>query len=329
MKLLKALHFLLVLTVVSLQAQNKRPVTIDDYFKLKDVRDPRISPDGKWVAYTVSTKDLEEDESETRVWMISSNGGEAIPMTAKGYSASRPRWSPDGKYLSFLAKRGEDEDEKSQVWTLNRQGGEAQQLTEIKQGVSGYEWSPDGSRLLLLIKDPKPELLTEDKEDDDKPKPFVIDRLQFKRDYIGYLDRLRTHLYVFTPGDSAAVQITSGDYDDTQPAWSPDGKSIAFVSNRSENPDGNRDTNIWIVSADNTDKGHNLTQITKNPQEDNSPAWSPDGNNITYTTVTAEPKAIWYATNHLATISAKGGDPTVLTERLDRNIGNPNPFPVG
>ena len=329
MKLLKALHFLLVLTVVSLQAQNKRPVTIDDYFKLKDVRDPRISPDGKWVAYTVSTKDLEEDESETRVWMISSNGGEAIPMTAKGYSASRPRWSPDGKYLSFLAKRGEDEDEKSQVWTLNRQGGEAQQLTEIKQGVSGYEWSPDGSRLLLLIKDPKPELLTEDKEDDDKPKPFVIDRLQFKRDYIGYLDRLRTHLYVFTPGDSAAVQITSGDYDDTQPAWSPDGKSIAFVSNRSENPDGNRDTNIWIVSADNTDKGHNLTQITKNPQEDNSPAWSPDGNNITYTTVTAEPKAIWYATNHLATISAKGGDPTVLTERLDRNIGNPRYSPDG
>ncbi len=300
----------------------KRPTSIDDFFKIRTVRDPQISPDGQWVAYTVATKDLEEDESETRIWMIPAAGGEAIPMTGEGYSAGNPRWSPDGEFLSFTASKG-DEDAKTQVWTLNRLGGEAQQLTDIKQGLSGYEWSPDSKRLLLLIKDPKPEILTEDKEDDKKPKPHVIDRLQFKRDYTGYLDRRRTHLYAFTPGDTAAVQITSGDFDDSQAVWSPDSKSIAFTSNRTSNADGNRNSDIWIVSADNTDKGQTLFQVTKNLQEDYAPSWSPDGKQITYVTVIAEPKAIWYATNHLAVISSTGGDPRVLTENLDRNISQP------
>jgi len=300
---------------------DKRAISIEDYFKLKTVGSPQISPDGQWVAYTVSEKDLEKDKSETRIWMIPIEGGEAIPMTAKGYSASSPQWSPDGKYLSFIAAKGEEA--KSQVWTLNRLGGEAVQLTDIKQGVSAYVWSPDNNRLLLMIKDPKPELLTEDKEDDKKPKPYVIDRLQFKRDYAGYLDRRRTHIYVYTPGDSTAVQITSGDYDDSSPAWSPDGKTIAFVSNRSDNPDGNSNSDIWIVSADNTDKGQSLLQVTTNPQEDHSPAWSPDGQNLTYVTVIAAPEVMWYATKHLATISAKGGQPDVLTSSLDRNVRSP------
>ena len=285
------------------------------------VNDPQISPDGQWIAYTVSEKDLKKDKSETRIWMVSAEGGDPIPMTAKGNSASRPRWSPDGKYLTFMASKGEDA--RTQVWSLNRMGGEAQQITNIKQGVSGYVWSPDGKRLCLSIKDPKPELLTKTKEDDKKPKPYVIDRLQFKRDYAGYLDRRRTHLYVFTPGDTAAVQITSGDYDDGQPAWSPDSKSIAFVSNRSDNPDGNTNSNIWIVSADNTDKGQSLLQVTKNPREDTSPSWSPDGKTLTYVTVTAEKKVMWYAVNKLATISATGGEPTILTNDLDRNVGSP------
>ena len=166
-----------ILIVFAASGQDaKRPITIDDYLNIRTVRDPQISKDGQWVAYTVTTKDLEEDESETRIWMMSINGGEAIPMTAEGYSAGNPRWSPDGKYLSFTAAKG-DEDAKTQVWTLNRLGGEAQQLTDVKQGVSGYEWSPDGSRLLLLIRDPKPEELTDDKEDDEKPKPHVVDQV--------------------------------------------------------------------------------------------------------------------------------------------------------
>ena len=165
--------------------------------------------------------------------------------------------------------------------------------------------------------------MNKDPKDDKKPKPHVIDRLQFKRDYAGYLDRRRTHLYIFTPGDTAAVQITSGDYDDRSPAWSPDSKQIAFVSNRSEDPDASGDTNIWIVDPNNTDKGKSLKQITTNPREDHSPSWSPDGKYLTYVTVTAPRKVMWYATEHLAIIPSNGGEAKVLTESLDRNVRNP------
>jgi dipeptidyl aminopeptidase/acylaminoacyl peptidase len=143
-------------------------------------------------------------------------------------------------------------------------------------------------------------------------------------DYDGYLDRYRTHLYVFTPSsDSEPKQITSGDYDDSQPVWSPDGKSIAFVSNRSKEPDSNANTDIWVVSADNTDKGSTLLQLTTNPREDESPDWSPDGKTIAYTTVTEPMSAMWYVTTKIAIISANGGKPTLLTEKLDRFVFNP------
>ncbi len=298
----------------------KRNLRIDDLFALKDVRDPRVSPDEKWVAYTVATTDLEKDESETAVWIISANGGEPLRMTAKGSSATQPRWSPDGKYLSFLADRHES---KTQVWLLDRRGGEAQQLTEVKQGIQDYAWSPDGRRLLLMIKDPKPEDLLDKKEREErKPEPWVIDRLQFKRDYIGYLDRRRTHLYVFDRTTRDLNQITSGDYDDSDAVWSPDGRLIAFVSNRTEEPDSNSNTDIWIVSADNPDKGKTLLRVTKNPGSDSDPAWSPDGARLCYVTV-LEPDLIWYATNQLAVISSKGGEARVLTRALDRNVLDP------
>jgi Tol biopolymer transport system component len=132
----------------------KRNLTIDDLFQIKDVADPQVSPEGKWVAYTVRSVNPKEDKSETQIWMIPAAGGEPIPMTAKGSPASHPRWSPDGKYLGFLSARGES---RTEVWLLNRNGGDSQQLTEVHQGVESYEWSPDGSRLVLLIQDPSPE----------------------------------------------------------------------------------------------------------------------------------------------------------------------------
>lgn len=321
-KMLKFFSFSLLFLIYfeSSSQEAIKTIAIDDLMKLKSVSNPQISPDGKWVAYTTSEANLKKDKLETQLWMVSSQGGEAIPMTSKEfYSASKPRWSPDNKYLSFIAKQP---DEKAQVWTLNRNGGDAQQLTKIKQGVSGYEWAPDGKRLLLSIKDPKPEELTADKEDDKKAKPVVIDRLQFKKDYEGYLDRYRTHLYIFTPGDSIPVQITSGDFDDKSPVWSPDGKSIAFVSNRTANQDGNSNTDIWIVSPDNKDKGKTLLQVTTNPNADNAPAWSPDGKYIVHTTI-IDAKAMWYATQKMAITPASGGPHKLLVESLDRNINKP------
>ncbi|MBO6524010.1 MAG: S9 family peptidase [Balneolaceae bacterium] len=314
---------LFLVTQVNAQ-ENPRTIQIEDLLNIKRVGSPVASPDGQWIAYTVSETDLNKDKSETRIWMIPSKGGDAIPMTGKGYSASQPQWSPDNKYLSFISSKGGT----SQVWTLNRLGGEAIQLTDIIQGVNSHLWSPDGSRLLLSITDAKPEELTKTKEDDDKPKPYVIDRLQFKRDYAGYLDRYRTHLYVYTPGDSAAVQITSGDFDDSSPVWSPDGKQIAFVSNRTDEPDGNTNSDIWIVSADNTNKGKNLIQVTTNQGPDRSPAWSPDGKHIAHIS-TVDLGAIWYATNHLAIVPSGGGNATLLTENIDRNMSSPTFYENG
>jgi dipeptidyl aminopeptidase/acylaminoacyl peptidase len=324
----------------------RRNLQVDDLFRIKAVADPQVSPDGRWVAYTVATRDAKQDKSETQVWMAPTDGaGEALAMTAKGASASSPRFSPDGKYLSFLAARaaaGEDADDaKAQVWLLDRRGGEAQQLTEVSQGVQGYEWSPDGKRLVLLIQDLSPEEIEaqEHKDKGTRParpkaaRPAVIDRVQFKRDYTGYLDRRRTHLYVFDVGTKKSAQVTSGDHDDASPAWSPDGRFLAFVSNHTEEPDSNYDTNVWVVAADNPDKGTTLVQLTTNAGNDEQPAWSPDGKWIAYVT-NPEPALLWYATSHLAVLpapgaAAAGAAPRLLTKALDRNAQAPQFAPDG
>ena len=317
----------------------RRNLQVDDLFRIKTLGDPQVSPDGKWVAYTVATASLKEDKTETQVWMAPTDGGDPLPMTAAGTSASQPRFSPDGKYLGFLAARpeaGEEKDDaKSQVWLLDRRGGEAQRLTEVPQGVEGFAWAPDGKKLVLLIKDPSAEEIEAQKHKDAGTKPVhptappvsVVDRLQIKRDYEGYLDRRRSHLYVFDLAAKKPQQVTSGDHDDRDPVWSPDGRFLAFVSNHSEDPDANYDSNVWVVAADNPDKGKTLIQVTANTGDDEQPAWSPDGKWLAYVT-NPEPKILWYATTHLALLPAPaaGGakaEPKLLTKPLDRNAREP------
>jgi dipeptidyl aminopeptidase/acylaminoacyl peptidase len=301
-----------------------RKLTVADYFRIKDVEDAQISPEGRWVAYTVTTHDLKEDKNNKRIWMITTAGGNAVPLTAEGFFSSHPRWSPDGKYLGFLSERGRDENiTKKQVWILNREGGDAQQITNTIQDVEDFAWSPSGDRLVLVLQDRSPE----DREAatakaKPKPRPWVVDRLHFKEDEIGYLDRRRTHLYVFSAASRKMTQITSGDYDDTEPAWSPDGRFLAFTSNRSEEPDSNFNTDIWVVAADTTDQGKTLVRVTTNPGQDGAAAWSPDGKWIAFTSQ-LEPKLLEAGTYHLAIAPATGGEARVLTRALDRNAGKP------
>jgi dipeptidyl aminopeptidase/acylaminoacyl peptidase len=293
---------------------------IGDYFHLGTVSEPVINPAGDRIAYTVTHENLEEDKSMSRVWTVASEGGTPIAMTSGDKSSSHPRWSPDGRFLAFLSARDDGE---TQVWSLYLGGGEAIQLGKTIQSVQSFEWSPDSSRILLELKDPTPEQIEAFKQGDSyekkTPPPWVIDRKQFKTDYVGYLDRRRTHIYVMDVASKDIVQLTSGDFDDSEATWSPDGKFIAFTSNRTEDPDSNYNSDIWVVPADG--KG-DIRRVTSNPGADSSPAWSPDGKFIAHTSIT-DADAILYATPHLAVSSADGKETRILTEQIDRWVYQP------
>ncbi|HXR32544.1 MAG TPA: S9 family peptidase [Verrucomicrobiae bacterium] len=318
-----------------------RPVGVEDLFGYREAHDPQVTPDGQYVAYTVSSKSLKDDKSETRIYMVPATGGEAIALTAENVSSESPRWSPDGKFLAFLSERSEG---KTQVYLLNRLGGEAQRLSDTVQNVESFEWAPDSKRLVLVLRDPSPEELeaaaNKGKEDgDDKAAgsskkskaqpPWVIDRLLFKADTVGYLDRRRTHLYVFDIASKSLSQVSSGDYDDSDPAWSPDGKLLAFTSNRSKpDPDTTYNRDIWVVPADNKDKGEHPLQVTTHAGEKDHPSWSPDGKWITYVT-SLDPKLFFYATKHVAVSLAGGGEAKILTNSFDRFATLPRFAPDG
>ena len=179
-------------------AADDRALTIDDLLALKSVADPQVSPDGRWIAHTVTRVDIEADESTSEIFMTSIDSGEVVQLTSDDSSASTPRWSPDGRYLAFLAAKGGD-DASAQVWTLDLRGGEAQAYTSVDQGVDDFAWAADGKKMLLSIVDKSAAELAEEQAieagEEPKPLPYVIDRLQFKQDGVPYLDRSRTHLY--------------------------------------------------------------------------------------------------------------------------------------
>ena len=300
----------------------KRPIALDDLAKLKTVGDPQVSPDGKWVAYTVGTVDAEKDKRDTDLWMVSWDGTQQIRLTATAESSeSMPRWSPDNRYLAFLTSRGDEEQKKkgSQVWVLNRAGGEAQQLTDIKGGVSNYAWSPDARRLVLVVNDPDPNDEPEKKEGwkrKTKP-PIVIDRYHFKQDREGYLQPLHAHLQTFDVEARKAEVLTSGRFDEESPAWSPDGRLVAFVSNRTPDPDRNENTDIWVIEAK---PGAEPRQLTTFPGDDGGrPAWSPDGQWIAYLQGD-ETKYSAYGLSKLAIVPSTGGQPKILTATVDRPV---------
>jgi dipeptidyl aminopeptidase/acylaminoacyl peptidase len=212
-------------------AQERRPFTAEDLHALKDVSDPQISPDGGWIAYTVSTDDVADDRQVSDLWMTSWDGKTTIRLTSTPkVSEHTPRWSPDGRFLAFLSSRG-DSAEADQLWLLSRRGGEAELATQVKEGIDDYAWSPDGTRLVFVIGDgdsvevstvvDSPLLEVTDLEGKATPQaaakkpgatdpPIVIDRYYFKEDYTGYVRRKRKHLYLFDPATKNLRQLTQG-----------------------------------------------------------------------------------------------------------------------
>jgi dipeptidyl aminopeptidase/acylaminoacyl peptidase len=191
--------------LVASTAIAQRPIQLDDFSRFTEVSDPHVSPDGQWVLYTVATTDVTADKRVTRLAAIKWDGSEKLPITDGEDSASNARWSPDGRYVSFLSSRGGGKATGSQIWLLDRRGGEPQQLTELKERISSYEWSPDSRRLVLIL----PALAEEggggsgrgggrrgaDTAAPPEPsKPIVIDRFEFKRDVAGYRALLQAFL---------------------------------------------------------------------------------------------------------------------------------------
>jgi dipeptidyl aminopeptidase/acylaminoacyl peptidase len=310
-----ALLALLLASAAGAQAP-KRPLQLDDLFRVRTVRDAQVSPDGQWVAYVVSQLDSARDRANSDIHMTSWDGTRTLQLTHSPDAESAPRFSPDGRYISFVATRG-DSRNGGQIWLLDRAGGEARKITDHKGGIGDYAWSPDASRIAFTSRDPDSAATGPDSTR--KPKPIVVDRYAFKRDGTGYLGDRRTHVYVFDTATKKVEQITSGPFDDANPSWSPDGRRIAFVSERSGDPDRENNPDVYVVDAR---AGATPKAITTFSGPDGGrPEWSPDGKWLAYLQG-SEPEYSAYGLNKLAIVPSSGGEARVLTLALDRPVSN-------
>lgn len=325
-------RFFLFAFIVATSALADPPRTLkpEDWAALRDVDEPNISPDGNFIAYVVKAADMEKDKRPGNLWLAKWDGSENRALTFGNKGQKHPRWSPDGKWIAFLSGR-EDDNENDQLWILPVGGGEAEKVTDAKGGVDDFAWSPDSKRIALVIHDPDPREPEKKEKEKKTVPPLVLNRLFFKKDMDGYLTERYSHLQLLDLATRKIEPLTFGKHDDLWPAWSPDGKEIAFVTKRGEDPDRTENWDVWVIGAEPGAKERQLTtspEADPDPNWDSAPAWSPDGKWIAYIHG-GDPKKIEYAVHSLAIIPAAGGQAKVLTERLDRNVVQPHWAPDG
>jgi len=274
-------------------AQSRRAMTFDDVMSLRVVSDPRISPDGKQVAFVVTQADMKTNFRNSDVWVVSTDGGEPHPMTVSPRRDDSPRWSPDSRRIAFIS----DRDGKSQVYVIAIDGGEAQRVTDVQTSVQSYEWSPDGKRIAYIAADPIPEAREKEKKDGFDQ---IIADSEYQSSHINIVD-------VAQP--SKPIKITDGPLHATELAWSPDGSSIAFTARNTPKLGDSYTTEIYAIDA--SGKQSQPSRLTNNDRAESDVAWSPDGKVISYLSTSDKYPSIGPSRIHLLRVSksATGFEP--------------------
>ncbi|MEO7038601.1 MAG: S9 family peptidase [Gemmatimonadaceae bacterium] len=316
----RAAFALLACTVAPTSAraqQAPRPLAVADVRRFHQVSDPRLSPSGDWIVYTVSGIDTVRDRSSGDIWVARWDGTRTVRMTFGADDEHSPQFAGSDHAISFLSTRGDTHDS-DQLWLLSMNGGEARKITSVKDGIDDYSWSPNGKRVVLALRDSTA-------TSDSAPHPIVIDRYQFKQDVEGYLDNHRVHLWLLDVATQSLTQLTSGDHDDMMPEWSPDGSLIVFSSKQQKDPDRSDNWDVFVIAPI---AGATAKQLTINDLDDDDPqwgsraVWSPDSKEIAF--LQGGPDSLLYfSLQHLAVVPAAGGPVRILGAALDRNFVHP------
>ena len=260
----------------------KRLITAEDLYTLQVLSDVRISPDGRHVIYRLQRVDKKTEKKYGNLWIVPTEGGEPHQFTHGNQSDSSPRWSPDGNFVAFLSNRA-DKEKPAQVFIIPFTGGEAHKLTSIDGEINLVDWSPDGRKLLCTIRKTDAEKLEREKDEQKKKLGVVArhyNRLFYKLDGYGYLPHERTHIWLVDVRTGKGKQLTdSSIFDENFPTFSPDGRTIAFVSNREDEPDAFPEhDDIFIMSAN----GGNPRKLKTPLGSKFMVSFSPDGKWLTY-----------------------------------------------
>jgi dipeptidyl aminopeptidase/acylaminoacyl peptidase len=285
---LAAATFLLCSALPLFAQEAKHPITFDDLIQLHRVGDPKISPDGKWVAYAVSTPDVNANRNVSNVWIVSTSGGAPMQLTQSGHD-SAPEWSPDAKTLAFLSSR----EGTSQVYLLSMDGGEAHAVTHLSTGPDLVKWSPDGKTIAFTssvypdCKDDPCNKKRDEEKDKNKVKAHVYEQLLY-RHWTHWFEGKRSHVFVTAAdGSGEPRDLNAGANYDVPPDerggpsdinFSPDSKEICFTSVTDKMEAISTNADLFLVPV----AGGEPKRITTNPAFDGNPVYSPDGRFIAY-----------------------------------------------